>query len=257
METKWCWAFPAHSRPPKPIGLSRAQQSPALPPSGRTCTPAQCAGWMRQGWAHIQHSLVIWQVLVEKQMEKAEDTQFPKFLFRRLYPPQPPLNLWVSSDSLNPSSKFLPLGAQEKRASICENYRSWSVVVLGCVCVPVKCWLLAGKLGVEVSFFLGTSYWRQAPCKKSQCSLWPWSLSPLQFWLHIGHSELGTWRQYWLHEAVLRMKWSVAASDMLDTKLSGDLGNGRACGFPALPGLSLQWLPRVVWKLSWHLGDGY
>lgn len=153
METKWCWAFPAHSRPPKPIGLSQAQQSLALPPSGRTCTPAQCVGWMRQGWAHIQHSLVIWQVLVEKQMEKAEDTQFPKFLFRRLYPPQPPLNLWVSSDSLNPSSKFLPLGAQEKRASICKNYRSRSVVVLGCVCVPVKCWLLAGELRIEVSSF--------------------------------------------------------------------------------------------------------
>ena len=26
-------------------------------------------------------------------------------------------------------------------------------MVLGCVCVPVKCWLLAGELGIEVSFF--------------------------------------------------------------------------------------------------------
>lgn len=123
------------------LGLSSLQLSlprdRAPPPSGRACTPAQCVGWMREGWAHIQHSLVIWQVLVEKQMEKAEDTQFPKFLFSRLYPPQPPLNLWVSSDSLNPSSNFLYLGAQEKRASICESYRSRSVVVLVCVCVSL------------------------------------------------------------------------------------------------------------------------
>lgn len=62
-------------------------QPPGLPPCGaptslgrRTCLVPETEE-LRQGWAHIQHSVVIWQVLVLEQMKKSEDTQFPKFLF--------------------------------------------------------------------------------------------------------------------------------------------------------------------------------
>lgn len=67
-------------------------QPPSLP-SARS-SPQNCGSsptremddpWGR-AWAHTQHSAVTWQSLVKQQMEKSEDTQFPRFLSCELYP---------------------------------------------------------------------------------------------------------------------------------------------------------------------------
>lgn len=70
--------------PREPPSLPACPPPPPLPRhrSCRTCRPCPSRKMAepRRGWAHTQHSGITGRALSE-QMEKSEDTPFPKFLF--------------------------------------------------------------------------------------------------------------------------------------------------------------------------------